>query len=57
MNLKKSSSFSPSFKNNIIANNLGIDVPTTRYFKSKEAFDIAVGLDFIEYANNCTEKG
>lgn len=31
--------------------------PTTRYYKTKEAFDEAVGRDFIEYANKTTTRG
>jgi 6-phosphogluconolactonase/glucosamine-6-phosphate isomerase/deaminase len=32
-------------------------IPETRYFKTKEDFDIAIGQDFIDYANRTTEKG
>lgn len=32
-------------------------VPETRYLHSKEAFDRAVGQDFIEYANKITDRG
>lgn len=31
--------------------------PTSRYFKTKEEFDEAVGLDFIEQANKVTSSG
>jgi len=31
--------------------------PETKYFKEKEAFDEAVGLDFIKHANETTRKG
>lgn len=31
--------------------------PQSRYFKTKEEFDEAVGLDFIEDANKCTSSG
>lgn len=32
-------------------------MPETRYFHSKEAFDRAVGQDFIDYANKITDRG
>lgn len=32
-------------------------VPETRYFRTKEAFDRAVGQDFIDYANKITDRG
>ena len=32
-------------------------VPQTKYFLSTEEFDIAVGTDFIKYANRTLEKG
>lgn len=32
-------------------------VPETRYFHSKEAFDRSVGQDFIDYANKITDRG
>ncbi len=35
----------------------GYQMPETRYFHSKEAFDRAVGQDFIDYANKITDRG
>lgn len=32
-------------------------VPETRYFRTPEAFDKAVGQDFIDYANKITDRG
>ncbi len=32
-------------------------VPESRYFRGRKQFDEAVALDFIEHANNVTEKG
>ena len=34
-----------------------LPVPETRYFHTKEAFDRAVGQDFIDYANKITDRG
>lgn len=47
---KRDNSIVPTFVSSYAA-------PTAHYFKEKEAFDEAVGLDFITHANETTRRG
>ena len=53
MKKKVSAKVNPSDPNELGENT----VPETRYFKEKKQFNEAVGLDFIEHANEVTSKG
>lgn len=53
----KSFEFKPFFSSQKIGENPPYKVPKTRYFRTQEAFDKAVGQHFIDYANNVTEHG
>lgn len=57
MTKNKSFEFSPFINSQKIITPQELAVPETRYFKNKEAFDRAVGQDFINYANKITERG
>lgn len=56
MTKKKSFEFNPLFSSQKI-DNTTFPVPETRYFRTQEAFDKAVGQDFIDYANKITDRG
>ena len=57
MNNKKSFAFTPTKKSQKIEGSEDISVPETRYFKTKKEFNEAVGQDFIDYANETTQRG
>ncbi|MGH1338636.1 MAG: 6-phosphogluconolactonase [Aureispira sp.] len=57
MTKNKSFEFKPLFSSQKINKNAPYQVPKTRYFRTPEAFDKAVGQDFIDYANKITEQG
>jgi 6-phosphogluconolactonase/glucosamine-6-phosphate isomerase/deaminase len=57
MNKKESFAFTPFDRSPKIENSGKFAVPQTRYFKTKDEFDIAVGQDFIDYANETTGRG
>ncbi|BDS11767.1 6-phosphogluconolactonase [Aureispira anguillae] len=57
MTKNKSFVFTPLNNSQKIDKTNELAVPNTRYFKSKEAFDAAVGRDFIDYANATTSLG
>lgn len=57
MTKNKSFEFKPLFSSQKIDDTTGYQVPETRYFRTQEAFDKAVGQDFIDYANKITDRG
>ncbi|MBL4650570.1 MAG: 6-phosphogluconolactonase [Aureispira sp.] len=57
MTKNKSFEFTPLPHSQKIRNTSDLAVPETLYFTTKEAFDQAVGQDFIDYANKITEQG
>ena len=54
MSVSKSFAFAPYKNSQKIPMNKKFIAPETRYFKTKVEFDIAVGQDFIAYANQVT---
>lgn len=57
MTKNKSFEFTPLNNSQKIDDENKFPVPETRYFKTKETFDIAIGKDFIDYANKTTARG
>lgn len=57
MTKNKSFEFTPLPHSQKIRNTSDLAVPETLYFTAKEAFNQAVGQDFIDYANKITEGG
>ena len=57
MTRNKSFEFLPTSPSQKIKTPKAYQVPETRYFRTQEAFDKAVGQDFIDYANKITDRG